>query len=89
MEKLNLPQAKLLYCVAELYKTKLIEETERTVLKGRRLSAELIIVRDPSVVTPLKQFDQDNDMQALLGKLRALVKEGEADSAKYTNAFKN
>ena len=46
-------------------------------------------MRDPGVVTPLKQFDQDNDMQALLGKLRALVKEGEADSAKYTNAFKN
>lgn len=36
MEKLNLPQAKLLYCVAELYKNKMIDESERTVLKGTR-----------------------------------------------------
>lgn len=35
MDKLNLPQAKLLYCVAELFRGRKIDETERTVLKGR------------------------------------------------------
>lgn len=35
MDKLNLPQAKLLYCVADLYKARKIDESERTLLKGR------------------------------------------------------
>ena len=36
MNKLQLPQAKLFYAVGEAYRKRMIDETERRVLKGRR-----------------------------------------------------
>lgn len=47
MDKLNLPQAKLLFCVAELFKGRKIDEAERTVLKGR----VVVIQRESSAET--------------------------------------
>lgn len=37
MNKLQLPQAKLLYAVSELYRTRRIDETEKRILKCRNL----------------------------------------------------
>jgi hypothetical protein len=34
MNKLQLPQAKLLYAVGELYRKRIIDETEKRILKG-------------------------------------------------------
>lgn len=38
MDKLQLPQAKLLYLIAEIYKAGQINETEKTRLKGKHYS---------------------------------------------------
>jgi len=40
MNKLQLPQAKLLYAVSELYRTRRIDETEKRVLKCICLSIQ-------------------------------------------------
>ena len=34
MNKLQLPQAKLLYAVSEIYRKRRIDETEKRILKG-------------------------------------------------------
>lgn len=36
MNKLQLPQAKLLFAVSELYRKRLINETEKRILKGKQ-----------------------------------------------------
>jgi hypothetical protein len=78
MDKLNLPQAKLLFCVAELFKYRKIDESERTVLKGRPPSPERIISRDQSILNLLKTYDEDRSMSNLLAKLLAIVKDIQA-----------
>lgn len=40
MDKLQLPHAKLLYFVSELWKTKEIDETEKKILKEKIISDE-------------------------------------------------
>lgn len=37
MNKLQLPQAKLLYAISELYRKRRIDETEKRMLKGKAL----------------------------------------------------
>lgn len=39
MNKLQLPQAKLLFAIAELYRKRQIDETEKRILKGKHLSS--------------------------------------------------
>lgn len=43
MDQLQLPQAKLLYLIAELYKTHDIDEQQKTRLKGKDRNSELNI----------------------------------------------
>lgn len=40
MNKLQLPQAKLLYAVSEIYRKRRIDETEKRILKGNRPSTQ-------------------------------------------------
>jgi len=39
MNRLQLPQAKLLFVIAELYRKRQIDETEKRILKGKHLSS--------------------------------------------------
>jgi hypothetical protein len=39
MNKLQLPQAKLLFAIAELYRKRQIDETEKRILKCKHLSS--------------------------------------------------
>jgi hypothetical protein len=58
MNKLQLPQAKLFYAVGEAYRKRMIDETEKRILKGsRNVKVEKIITDNVELFEILEQAD--------------------------------
>jgi hypothetical protein len=56
MNKLQLPQAKLLYAVSEIYRKRRIDETEKRILKGTpHQNLEKIITDNVEIYELLEQ----------------------------------
>ena len=68
METLQLPHAKLLYYITELYKQNEISEEDKTKLK------ELVIASDHKIFDILESWEENNDEKTLKTDLIALVK---------------
>lgn len=58
MNKLQLPHAKLFYAVGEAYRKRMIDETEKRILKGsRNVKVEKIITDNVELFEILEQAD--------------------------------
>jgi hypothetical protein len=75
MEGLQLPHAKLLYIVAELFKEGKINESEKATIKGKIVSDE------PKLFEILEVYEANNDENVLKDGLLAIVKPKEETNA--------
>ena len=67
MDQLQLPHAKLLYYITELFKQKLISEDEKIKLK------EMVISSDSVIFHLLEEWDQHSNMEKLKDGILNLV----------------
>lgn len=67
MNKLQLPQAKLLYAIAELYRKRRIDETEKRMLKGN-----LKLIQKRSSLTMSRFMNYWNKMKIKLSSMISL-----------------
>ena len=72
MNKLQLPHAKLFYAVGEAYRKRLIDETEKRILKGTLITNLEKIINDN--VEVFEVLDQSDVEETLIEKLISLVR---------------
>jgi hypothetical protein len=70
MNNLQLPHAKLLYFVAELWKQKIVTDAEKTLLKGNHRSLvfnlqEMVISDEPKIFELLEEYEEDQNEDSL------------------------
>mmetsp|Transcript_597 Transcript_597/g.537 ORF Transcript_597/g.537 Transcript_597/m.537 type:complete len:124 (-) Transcript_597:180-551(-) len=73
MDQLQLPHAKLLYFVAELYKSGDITDTEKTLLK------EMIVGDDQKIFEFLEEYEDNGNETNFKQKVLGLVKPKDQD----------
>jgi len=68
MDQLQLPHAKLLYFVSELWKAQQISDSEKTIIK------EMIINDEPVIFEILEQYETSSDEAVLKDNIISLVR---------------
>jgi len=68
MNNLQLPHAKLLYLVAELWKSQEISDSEKTLLK------EMIIGDEPKLFEILEEYEENSNEEQLKEKILNIVR---------------